>query len=108
MAQKIRQQTSTILKSGKRLTETAFTTMDGAVSKAATEMDTYFTPLRTSVLTRFPILFALLTTLGVVTTFLALEKIIAEIAILDQHPVLMLILGVSILAGTGTLYKKLS
>lgn len=93
---------------GKRFSETALHTVEGAMTKATTEVDTYLQPLRQSVLVRFPILFSLLTTFGVVVTFLGLEKIVSAIPVLDQNPILMLILGVSILALTGTLYKKLS
>ncbi len=82
--------------------------VEGVVSKASHNIDGYIAPIRTSVLTRFPIVFSLLTTFGVATTFLGFEKIVSNIAFLDQHPFLMLILGISILAATGTLYKKLS
>lgn len=97
-----------ILKSSKEFTETAINRIDETMAKATNEVDTYIQPLRTSVLTRFPIMFSLLTTFGVATTFLGFEKIVSNIAFLDQHPAVMLIVGVSILAITGTLYKKLS
>jgi uncharacterized integral membrane protein len=108
MIEKISKNKTQILESSKRLTETAFNTVDGVVTKATTEVDTYISPIRTSVLKRFPILFSLLTTLGVATTFLGFEKIVSTIPFLDQNPFVMLILGISILAATGTLYKKLS
>jgi uncharacterized integral membrane protein len=108
MFKKLNDNKSQILQSSKRLTETALTTVDGVVTKATTEVDTYISPIRTSVLKRFPILFSLLTTLGVATTFLGFEKIVSTIPFLDQNPFVMLILGISILAATGTLYKKLS
>lgn len=92
----------------KLVTEKAIDMFDGVVTKTAKDMNGYISPLRTSVLTRFPIVFSLLTTLGVATTFLGFEKIVSNISFLDQHPVIMLILGISILAATGTLYKKLS
>jgi energy-converting hydrogenase Eha subunit E len=108
MIKKLNDNKTQILQSSKRLTETALNTVDGVMTKATTEVDTYISPLRTSVLKRFPILFSLLTTLGVATTFLGFEKIVSNITFLDQNPLLMLILGISILAATGTLYKKLS
>lgn len=108
MIKKLNDNKTQILQSSKRLTETALNTVDGVMTKATTEVDTYISPLRTSVLKRFPILFSLLTTLGVATTFLGFEKIVSNIPFLDQNPLLMLILGISILAATGTLYKKLS
>ena len=77
------------------------------VSKTTSGVDTYIAPVRTSVLQRFPVLFSLLVTFGATTTFLGFEKIIEGVPFLNQHPVLVLILGMSILAFTGTIYKKL-
>ncbi|MBY0538320.1 hypothetical protein K2P47_02890 [Patescibacteria group bacterium] len=108
MIKKINDNKTQILQSSKRLTETALNTVDGVVTKATTEVDTYISPIRSSVLRRFPVLFSLLTTLGVATTFLGFEKIVSTIPVLDKNPVIMLILGIIILAATGTLYKKLS
>ena len=108
MLQKLQKNTDQILSSSKRFTETAINTVDGAVTKATTEVDTYIRPLRQSVLSRFPIIFSLLTTFGVATTFLGFEKIVSDIQFLNNHPLVMLILGIGILALTGTLYKKLS
>ncbi len=94
---------------GKKLvTKRALNLVEGVVSKATQEMDGYIAPIRKSVLNRYPIIFSLLTTFGVATTFLGFEKIVSNIAFLDQHPLIMLILGICILAATGTLYKKLS
>lgn len=108
MIEKFQKNKTQILESSKRFTQATINTVDGAVTKATTEVDTYITPLRQSVLKRFPILFSLLTTLGVAATFLGFEKIVSDIAFLEQHPVVMLIFGIGILALTGTLYKKLS
>ena len=92
----------------RHVSKRAITAVEGLVSKATLDMDGYIAPIRTSVLKRYPIVFSLLTTFGVATTFLGFEKIVSNIAFLDQHPFVMLILGISILATTGTLYKKLS
>jgi uncharacterized integral membrane protein len=73
-----------------------------------TGVDTYIAPVRSSILKRFPVLFALLTTFGVSTTFYGFNKLIDQIAILNNNPLLMLIVGMGILTFTGTLYKKLS
>lgn len=97
-----------IVKSSKRFTTATFNSVDATIVRAAQGTDTYIAPIRTSVLKRFPIIFSLLTTFGVATTFLGFEKIVSNITFLDQHPFVMLILGISILATTGTLYKKLS
>ncbi len=108
MLQKLQKNQRQILESSKRMTTTAINTLDATVTKATTEVDTYISPLRKSVLSRFPIIFSLLTTFGVATTFLGFEKIVSNIDFLDRHPMFMLIVGISILAATGTLYKKLS
>ena len=79
----------------------------GVVNKTTSGVDSYVAPVRNSVLQRFPIVFSLLVTFGVTTTFLGFEKIIESIPFLNDHPVVVLILGMSILAFTGTLYKKL-
>ena len=92
----------------KRIIKQPINFVEGVVSKASQDIDGYIAPIRSSVLSRFPIVFSLLTTFGVATTFLGFEKIVSNIEFLDQHPFIMLILGISILALTGTLYKKLS
>lgn len=91
----------------KMVTKRALNLVEGVMSKATQEMDGYIAPIRSSVLNRYPIVFSLLTTFGVATTFLGFEKIVSNIAFLDQHPIIMLLLGICILAATGTLYKKL-
>ena len=88
-------------------TKSTFDTVSTIVTKTTTSVDGYIAPVRKSVLERFPVLFSLLVTFGVTTTFLGFEKIIAQIDVLDRNPFLVLILGMGILASTGTLYKKL-
>lgn len=63
---------------------------------------------RDSTFTRFPIIFSLLTTFGLVATLYGFEKVIDNIPFLNSHPEILLIVGLITLAGTGTLYKKLS
>lgn len=70
-------------------------------------VETATTPARKSLIKRFPILFTLLVTFGVATTFLGFERIVSSIAYIDQRPWLMLFVGVGVLVATGTLYKKL-
>ena len=108
MIQRFPKNKTQIISSSKLVTKRAIGTVEGVMNKAAKDVDGYMTPLRTSVITRYPIIFSLLTTFGVATTFLGFEKIVSQITFLDQHPFIMLILGVGILAATGTLYKKLS
>jgi len=63
--------------------------------------------VRKSLFKRFPVVFVLLVTVGVLVTLLAIERVIENVPYLYKYPLLMLVVGVSILAGTGTLYKKL-
>jgi hypothetical protein len=83
-------------------------TLENVLAKTTTEVDRYIAPVRTSVISRYPVLFSLLVTMGVAATFLGFEKLVSSVPILDENPVLLLIVGISILAATGTLYKKLS
>lgn len=57
---------------------------------------------------RFPLLTALFATFGFVSLLYGLEKIIDNIKFLSNNPVVLLILGLVILAITGTVYKKLN
>ena len=81
--------------------------LDGAVKKVVHEADRYMEPMRKTALQRFPALFILLTSFGVAITFFAFERLIVEFSFLYERPLLMLCIGVGILMGTGTLYKKL-
>lgn len=62
---------------------------------------------RDSAYSRFPLLFTLLATFGVVATFYGFEHIIDGIPLLANNPIILLAIGVSALFVTGTLYKKL-
>ncbi len=64
--------------------------------------------MRDTAFTRFPVVFALLTTFGLVATFYGFEKVIDEIAFFSENPVTVLSAGLLVLALTGTLYKKLT
>ncbi len=62
---------------------------------------------RKSVFRRFPLVFTLLGTFGVVCTFYGFNKILAKIPLIAHNPYIALVIGVIILLFTGTLYKKL-
>lgn len=70
-------------------------------------VETQLRPVRENVLKRFPILFALLVTLGVTATLFGMEQVLMQFALLERYPWLILGLGLGILVLTGTLYKKL-
>jgi energy-converting hydrogenase Eha subunit E len=75
--------------------------------KGTDDADLVLQPVRKSIIKRFPVAFTLAVTFGVASIFFGFERIISEITFLNERPVLILILGIVILAATGTLYKKL-
>lgn len=78
-----------------------------SVEEVAHEADTIVEPVSKSVFKRFPSLFTLLVTFGIAATFFGFEQLLASSAYLSEKPVLILIIGVAVLVGTGKLYKKL-
>ncbi len=98
----------TAAKKGHTITAETIGTVENIVTKTTTTVDSYIAPVRTSALKKYPILFSLLVTFGVATTFLGFEKLVSAVGFLDRNPLLLLIVGISILAVTGTLYKKLN
>lgn len=63
--------------------------------------------IRNSVFSRFPLLFTMLSTFGLVATLYGFEKVIDQIDFLASRPWAILTLGLVILLFTGALYKKL-
>lgn len=82
-------------------------TMGDGVKRVEQTMETVVEPARRSLLERFPVLFALLVTFGVSATFLGFERVLMEIPFIYERPWIILTLGIGVLVGTGTLYKKL-
>lgn len=78
-------------------------TVEGVVTRTEKTFD----PIRQSVFRRFPITFTLLVTFGVAATFFGTERIIAEIAWINERPYAIFLIGITLLAVTGRLYKKL-
>jgi hypothetical protein len=66
-----------------------------------------FVEKRTSVFTRFPLLFTLLGTFGVATTFYGIDHAIERIKFFESNPFIPLAVGLTTLLLTGSLYKKL-
>lgn len=64
-------------------------------------------PVQRTAFTRFPTVFTLLVTFGVTATFFGVERILEEVAYLNDRPWLILALGIGVLVITGRLYKKL-
>ena len=62
---------------------------------------------RKAVFSRFPLLFTLLGSFGLVATFYGFERLIDRVQLFSDYPVILLTTGLTILVLTGTLYKKL-
>ena len=56
---------------------------------------------------RFPLVFTLLASFGLVATFYGFERVIDRFQIFSDNPFILLITGISTLILTGTLYSKL-
>lgn len=57
---------------------------------------------------RFPLLFGLAVTFGLVSTFYGFEGLINKVVWLQDNPWATLLVGVIVLIATGTAYKKLN
>jgi hypothetical protein len=57
---------------------------------------------------RFPLVFGLLASFGIVSVFYGFEALINKVDWLRDNPWAMLLVGVSTLIATGTAYKKLN
>lgn len=88
--------------------EEVFRLADRAATATAKTMDAYVSPVRKTILQRFPVLFGLLATIGAAAVILGIEQVILKYQIFAAHPELILLTGISMLAFTGRLYKKLS
>lgn len=64
-------------------------------------------PIRRNLLQRFPIISLLLATFGVTATMLGIERMLLQYEVLQEHPFIVLLLGIAALMLTGALYKKL-
>lgn len=68
--------------------------------------DKFLEEKRKAVFQRFPLLFTLLGTFGLVATFHGFERVMDQVGLSNQ-PFVLLGVGLGILVFTGTLYKKL-
>ncbi len=88
-----------------------FDEVDGVIKRVEDVMDTTnraIEPVRSSAFRRFPTLFTLLVTFGVVATFFGVERILTETVWINERPWLMLGVGLTVLILTGRLHKKLN
>ncbi len=77
------------------------------VGRAVTSTEKVIEPMRSSLFKRFPTTLTLAVTFGVAATFYGTERLIAEIAWLNERPFLIFLTGIVVLACTGRLYQKL-
>lgn len=85
----------------------AVTTLNSSVREAAKRIDAVVEPGRSGFARRYPTVFSMLVTFGVAATFLGFEQLLLAFDILERYPLLIFMLGIGILALTGTLYKKM-
>ena len=82
--------------------------VQSVITEVENGMEQHFAPVRKNLIERFPILFMLITTGGFVLVLFSMEAIFADWFLLQEYPWVTLLIGISILVATGTLYKKLS
>lgn len=58
--------------------------------------------------TRFPLLFGLTATFGLVSVLYGFEKLIDRVYLFVNHPWILLVFGVGLLMLTGAAYRKLN
>ncbi len=85
----------------------ALAEMESSLRRAGGVIDSTVEPVRSTVLKRYPFLFALLVTLGVAASILGLERLLLQFSLFDEQPLILFLGGLGILAITGRLYKKL-
>lgn len=56
---------------------------------------------------RFPLVYALVATVGFVSVLAGLNKIIDRIHFFEDYPIVLVAIGLVILVSTGAVYKKL-
>ena len=71
------------------------------------DVNNYMRKRGRSVFARYPLLFSLLGTFGVVLVIHGFDGVVKNIPVLNDRPALLLAAGILILALTGTLYKRI-
>ena len=77
------------------------------VEELTARLNRVFGERGTNVFMRYPLTFALLIFFGVLMVTEGLKEILKEITFFQDKPFTMMVIGLLILAITGTLYKKL-
>lgn len=77
-------------------------------TKAEERLIEKFVEKRVKAQTKYPLLFIMLVTFGVVATLQGFQRLISEVPLLNDNPIILLVVGICTLLATGTLYKKLN
>jgi hypothetical protein len=78
-----------------------------AVKDFPAELLQRLTAQRDGAFKKFPLLFTLLGTFGLVATYAGFSNLINKVPLLARDPVVTLLVGLAVLVVTGKLYKKL-
>jgi hypothetical protein len=81
--------------------------VEKVIETTSVEIEKTVAPVRRSIIKRFPVLFLLAVTFGFTATITGIEQLLIQSELLQDHPVVILLVGIGILVLTGTLYKKL-
>jgi hypothetical protein len=79
-----------------------------SLEKTTQTLGAKMTTYRNTAFNKFPLLFLLLSSFGLVSTIYGFEKLIDTVPFLNEHPATLLITGLTTLIITGSLYKRLS
>ncbi len=85
-----------------------FDVVEGTVTKVSSSLYTYVAPARETFIKKYPTLFGMMVTIGLIATFLGLEQMLLKLSILNEYPILLFLFGVGLLALTGRFYKKMN
>lgn len=79
------------------------------IPKNQNHIDTFdrLTQRRDTAFRRYPLVFTLLGTFGLVSTLYGFQHLLDKVPLLANNPIVALLVGLAILFLTGSLYKKL-
>lgn len=80
----------------------------GSIKNIEEKIATGVTTKRQTYADKYPLVFALGATFGLVSVLYGFEKIIDKIPLFENNPWILLVTGVTVLIVTGSLYKKLN
>ncbi|MCA9354533.1 MAG: hypothetical protein KC877_03375 [Candidatus Kaiserbacteria bacterium] len=102
-----RRATDSVVGEFSRVAEEVLDDAQMVVDTAEVQIQRVAAPVRKSILKRFPVLFLLAVTFGFTATITGMEQLLIRSELLQDHPAVILAIGIFLLVATGTLYKKL-